>query len=190
MNTDINLVFLIAGSLGMLIGAYTLNRSRRKQPAAPESARPGQSVPDEVELLRYENAMLRSEQQRSLSLGKAGERVRENLGDKLGDGAAPPTSGTDEGDDAWTALTEATVLRDAILAVCRDVQAAMRNVEVQLSSGVPITELDRRRTDRGSQTPSAGAPSHQGHESPGGHEAITHTRLDLPVAPVGPETGS
>jgi hypothetical protein len=107
-----------------------------------------------------------------------------------------PTSGSDEGDDAWTALTEATVLRDAMLAVCRDVQAAMRNVEVQLSSGVPITELDRRRTDRAPQMPQmpqtphapwGGTPSQQVR---GSHGAVTTTHLDLSATPVGQEAGS
>ena len=173
METGINAVMLIAGSLGMCVGAYALNRSRRKPTGAAEPVSSTQGSTDELELLRYENAMLRAEQQRTLSLGKAGERVREHLTNV----GAPPSGGghgTDEGDDAWTALTEATVLRETMLAVCQDLQTAVRHVQVQLSSGVPITELDRRRTD-----PQAHAAAAEGGI------AVAHlpnpTRVDLSV---------
>lgn len=159
METGINAVILIAGSVGMFMGAYALNRSRRGRPAEAQPPRSGQEPTDELELLRYENAMLRAEQQRALSLGKAGERAREQLANVatspgIHQGGAQGAirggigAGTDEGDDAWSALTEATVLRETMLAVCQDLQNAMRHVQVQLSSGVPITELDRRKSDR------------------------------------------
>jgi hypothetical protein len=174
LDTAINAAILIAGSLGMFAGAYGLTRSRRKPSGEAEAPRPGQVVADELELLRYENAMLRAEQQRTLSLGKAGERSRERLANVV-------TSGTDEGDDAWSALTEATVLRDTVLAVCQDLQNALRHVQLQLSSGVPITELDRRKTDREPQTAATGDGMHTVTPLP------DRTRLDLPLAQ---ETGS
>ena len=169
MHTGIEAALLIAGSLGMCAGTYALARSRRKPSGETEAPRPGPVVSDELELLRYENAMLRAEHQRTLSLGKAGERSRERLANIV-------TSGTDEGDDAWSALTEATVLRDTLLAVCQDLGNALRHVQVQLSSGVPITELDRRKTDREPQPAAAGEGLHTGIPMP------DRTRLGVSLA--------
>ena len=166
VHTGINAVLPIAGSLAMCAGTYVLARSRRKPSREAEAPRSGQVVTDELELLRYENAMLRAEQQRTLSLGKAGERSRERLANVV-------TSGTDEGDDAWSALTEASVLRDTLLAVCQDLQNALRHVQVQLSSGVPITEHDRRKTDREPRSAAA---------REGLHAVTDRTRLDVPMA--------
>jgi hypothetical protein len=107
---------------------------------------------EDVELLRYENAVLRFEQQRVLSLGKVGERIRDQLGSVV-------TSGSDEGDDAWGALMEANVLRDTLLSVCQDLQTAIRHVQQQLSSGIPIPELDRRRNGQGPDAQSVNGAS-------------------------------
>jgi hypothetical protein len=169
LDAGINAVLLVAGSLAMCAGTYALARGRRKPAAEAEAPRSSPVVSDELELLRYENAMLRAEQQRTLSLGKAGERSRERLANVV-------TSGTDEGDDAWSTLTEATVLRDTLLAVCQDLQNALRHVQVQLSSGVPITELDRRKTDREPQPAAAGEGSRIVIPRP------DRTRLDVPMA--------
>lgn len=148
MDTSATTVLLIAGPLILCLAAFAIGRVQRKPAGDPEPARSSYNLTEELELLRYENAVLRSDQQRTTSLGKAGERIRERL-------ANVATSGTDEGDDAWGALTEVTVLRETMLAVCQDLQTAIGHVQTQLSSGVPITELDRRQADRGAHRDAA-----------------------------------
>lgn len=141
-----SLAFVAVGvPLAMIAIFLTRTESTRRDPKTPRS--PSDPV-EEIELLKYENAVLRSEQQRALSLGKVGERIRGELGNVV-------TSGTDEGDEAWGALMEATVLRDTLMSVCQDLQTALRHVQLQLGSGVPIPEHDRRRIDRGRDAESA-----------------------------------
>lgn len=119
----------------------TLLRTTMAPIEARDTPRPGPDPVEEIELLRYENALLRAEQQRVLSLGAVGERIR----GQIGSGSTP---GSDGGDEAWGALVDATVLRETLLSVCQDLQTAVRHVQVQLSSGVPLPEHDRRRSDR------------------------------------------
>jgi hypothetical protein len=133
---------LIAGPVILALLAFALGRLRGGEARVAEPARSSNDVAEELELLRYENAVLRSEQQRPMTVGKASERIRERMAGVTG-------PGTDEGDEAWGALTEASVLREMILGACKDLQTAIRHVQAQLSTGVPITELDRRHNERG-----------------------------------------
>jgi hypothetical protein len=91
--------------------------------------------------LKEENAVLRSEQQRPLHVGKAAAVIRDRV-------TALAALATDDGDDAWGALAATTVLRETLVAACRDLETAIHHVHVQLTRGIPAPELDRRRTDR------------------------------------------
>jgi hypothetical protein len=146
--------------LPLVMLAFVLTRSKTSR-RDPDTPRSGPELAEDVELLRYENAVLRFEQQRAMSLGKVGERIRDQLGNAV-------TSGSDEGDDAWGALMEAKVLRDTLLSVCQDLQTAIGHVQLQLNSGIPIPELDRRRNDRGQDAQSVKLPA---SPTPGDHPA-------------------
>jgi len=102
----------------------------------------------ELVALREENAKLRLEGQRALDLGRATERIR--------DAVATATVAGDAEGDAWDALTEATVMRTALLAVCEDLQKAVGITERRLRTQIPGPELDRRLGDQ-PQGPWAGA---------------------------------
>lgn len=93
----------------------------------------------EIEELREENARLRLEAQRPAGPGLAAARIGE-IGARV--------AFTDEGDEAWESLTEASVLRDALLRVCRELATCALQVERQLTTLLPPTELDRRVRDR------------------------------------------
>jgi hypothetical protein len=144
---------------------------------------------DEIELLRYENAVLRAEQQRPLNLGDVRERIRDGM-------AKVASSGSDEGDDAWATFMEANVLRDTLLTVCRDLETALRNVQRQLSSGVPLPELDRRRGDGRTEPRAAGGSSEPvpGRQAPRPRGAVQarsgatpRGRVHPQVPPRGPD---
>jgi hypothetical protein len=95
---------------------------------------------EEMEGLKQENALLRSEQQQPTSLGKAAGAFRSQVLAAAGSG--------DEDDEAWAAMTDATVLQATIVSACRDLQTAIGHIQAQLSTGIPVSELDRRSADR------------------------------------------
>lgn len=107
--------------------------------------------------LQEENARLRVEAQRPTSPGRAAERISE---------VADALRFTDEGDEAWEALAEASVLRDALLNVCRELANCALQAERQLTTLLPPPELDRRVRDRRRSQP--GRPHPNGSHGPGG----------------------
>src|SRR2546430_15784274 len=98
-------------------------KATKAHPEEQGSPQPPSDPSDEIELLRYENAVLRAEQQRALSIGQVGERIRDQLG-------TVTMSGSDEGDENLGTLMEATVLRDTLLCVCQDLQTAIRKAQL------------------------------------------------------------
>jgi hypothetical protein len=118
----------------------------RKKRARRRVFEPNESLTElreELAALKEENAVLRSEQQRPLHVGKAAAVIRDRV-------TALAGLATDEGDDAWGALAATTVLRETLVAACRDLETAIHHVHVQLTRDIPTPELDRRRTDRDS----------------------------------------
>jgi hypothetical protein len=106
---------------------------------------------DELAALKEENALLRSEQQRPLHVGRVASVMRDQV-------ASLATQATDDGDDAWGALTATTVLRETLVAACRDLEIAIRHVLDQLTAGMPDPPRDRRTTDRQPLTGGVEAP--------------------------------
>lgn len=98
------------------------------------------TMADQLERLQDENVRLRLERQRPVSVGATAERLRQT--------AADPRAFTDDGDDAWAALAEVSVLRDSLLAMCQDLSTCTAQLERQLVSLTPAPELDRRMDDR------------------------------------------
>jgi hypothetical protein len=135
----------IGGATGLLVvflglvAAVTRRSTKRRNSAQQDQlvAR----LREEIEGLKQENALLRSEQQRPLSLGAAAGAIRGQLLPAAADS-------TDQGDEAWAAVTDATVLQATIVSVCQDLQTAIHHVQTQLTTGIPVSELDRRATDR------------------------------------------
>ncbi len=94
----------------------------------------------EVQDLREENARLRLDHQRPIAPAETADRLRQRVEEA--------TAFSDAGDDAWAALTEASVLRDALLNVCQELAVCASTIERQLVSMTPAPEIDRRATDR------------------------------------------
>lgn len=74
-------------------------------------------------LLREENARLRVKLEQPPDVGHVIERLRAI--------SAYPTS--EDSDDAWQLLTEAIVMRNALIEVCREIGQAMGALEARLS---------------------------------------------------------
>lgn len=91
----------------------------------------------ELTALREENAKLRLQDQRALSVGRAAQRIRETA-------AAAIAEDDDGSDDAWNALAQATVMRTALSAICQDLQTAVGQMQRRLGTMIPAPELDRR----------------------------------------------
>jgi hypothetical protein len=100
---------------------------------------------EEIEGVKQENALIRSEHQRPLSLGQAAGAIRGQL--QVAADSSGEEDGGDEGDEAWAVMTDATVLQATIVSACQDLQTAIRHVQTQLTTGIPVSELDRRATD-------------------------------------------
>jgi hypothetical protein len=100
-----------------------------------------QALREEVATLREENARLRLESQRALTPGRAATHIREIT-------SSCEAHPQEMGDDAWQVLTDAHVLRSALLAVCRELHTSAGQLERALETGVPISELDRRVRSR------------------------------------------
>jgi len=145
-------VLLTAGSL----------RAWRPARLAPSTDAPLEVVRVELVALREENAKLRLDQQRALSLGRATERIRD---------AVDAVAVGDEAEAAsWDALTEATVMRTALLAACQDLQTAVGHMERRLSTQIAGPEIDRRLRDMG-DTPWVGDADRRAKPSGGGADA-------------------
>lgn len=102
---------------------------------------PGQAPEEHVVQLQAENAYLRLEQQRALSIGRVAERVR---GAVAGIESCP----AEQEDEAWAVYAEAAVLRETLLAACNDLAVAVSQMQRQLAGTTPPAEMDRRATDR------------------------------------------
>jgi hypothetical protein len=132
----------------LVTAAVLVSRSRRFRHAS-EPADALTKLRDELEALREENALLRSEQQRALNVGKAAAVIREEV-------EALAASAGDRADDEWSALAETMVLRATLVAACEDLQDAIHHVHAQLTTGIPGPELDARGAPAPDRPPAGG----------------------------------
>jgi len=168
----------------------TAGSVRAWRPArAPSTDAPLEVVRVELVALREENAKLRLDQQRALSLGRATERIRD---------AVDAVAVGDEAEaKAWHALTEATVMRTALLAACQDLQTAVGHMERRLSTQIAGPEIDRRLRDVG-DTPWVGDADRRAKPSGGGADAdadadltdAARAAVGAVLHPSGPPTGT
>jgi hypothetical protein len=134
----------VGGTTGLLVAflgivaAVTGHTSQRRNAARQHELLA--SLDEELETLKRENAQLRSEQQRPMSLGQAAGALRRQV---LAAGDS-----NDEGDETWSTMTDATVLQATIISACQDLQTAIHHIQTQLSTGIAVSELDRRSGDR------------------------------------------
>jgi len=83
----------------------------------------------ELALLREENARLKVERHRTPDSGQVIDRMRSLV--------EAAENSEQAADDAWHSLTEALVLRETLLDVCREVASAMGAMERRLASIQP-----------------------------------------------------
>jgi hypothetical protein len=132
-----------------------------------------ESIRGELSHLVEENARLRLNDQRTLSLLAVGAKAQatpEGLATRLAEAteaasaAGPKTQngepaatllmplmrsrsdadGEEALDEAWRVLAEAKVLQATVLAVLQDLQVACAQMERHLTTGAPSSEIDRR----------------------------------------------
>jgi hypothetical protein len=84
-------------------------------------------------LLREENARLRVKLESSPDVGHVIERLRALT--------TPRSSDAEHGDEAWRLFTEAIVLRNALIEVCKEIGEAMASLEARLESLTAPSEL-------------------------------------------------
>jgi hypothetical protein len=103
--------------------------SRRRDAGAEPSER--ESLEAELALLREENARLKVDAAKPPGPGRAIERLR-----GVAELASPPpaASEADRADEAWQALSEATMLREVLADVCVEVQSAIAAVHTRLQA--------------------------------------------------------
>lgn len=146
-------------------------RSRWQGRAAKQEL---ESIRGELSHLVEENARLRLNDQRTLSLLAVGAKAQatpEDFASRLAEAAdaaqnklanrehssallmpaASAAEGLDDGieneqtlDEAWRVLAEAKVLQATVLAVLQDLQVACGQMERHLTAGAPASEIDRR----------------------------------------------
>lgn len=137
----------LGGATGVVVALLgilaAVNRISAKRRGDAEQAQLVARLREEIDLLKQENALLRSEQQRPRSLGQAAGAIR-----RLPAQANRLDDDGDEGDEAWATVTDATVLKATLASVCSDLQTAIHHVQRQLTTGIPAPELDRRVTGR------------------------------------------
>ncbi len=103
------------------------------------------ALQSELALLRDENAQLRLERQQNTTPASSAAKVAMLV---------DTTSRTAEsGEFEWATLGEALMLRESLASICNELERAVRVVRRQLQTATPSAELDRRQTDRRSQTP-------------------------------------
>ncbi len=159
--------------------------AKRRSVVAP----PVQALRIELSAVREENARLRLQDQRVLSVGRAAERIRQTA-------AAATADGDEESDQAWDTLTQAMVMRTALSAMCQDLQSAVGHMQRRLTTMIPGPELDRRLDDRRGSSVDASRDrragnGHNGHNGNGnGHNGNGHNgELSLAATtPFSPET--
>lgn len=107
---------------------------------------------DEVAVLRreldkyqQENMRLRLERQRPLSLGKVASEMRK-LHAETAD--LESHSSSDTVDEAYHVLAQAETLRRSVIDAVDGLSVAATQLRRQLTAGVPLSEIDRRSTER------------------------------------------
>ena len=108
-------------------------RARPPKPATTDSRQESTAILAELMLLREENAWLKAAQHQAPGIGQAIQRVRALPSDERGS--------EDRADDATQVLVEAHVLRESLLALCDEMQRAMKTVHARLEA-LPFTERD------------------------------------------------
>jgi hypothetical protein len=103
--------------------------SRRRDAGAEPSER--ESLEAELALLREENARLKVDAAKPPGPGRAIERLR---GVVEIASAQPAANEADRADEAWQALSEATMLREVLADVCVEVQNAIAAVHTRLQA--------------------------------------------------------
>jgi len=154
--------------------------AKRRSVADP----PVQALRIELSALREENARLRLQDQRVLSVGRAAERIRQTA-------TAATAGGDEESDQAWDTLTQAMVMRTALSAMCQDLQSAVGHMQRRLTTMIPGPELDRRLDDRRGSSVDASRDRRagNGHNGNGNGHNGHNGELSLAVTtPFSPET--
>jgi hypothetical protein len=111
--------------------------SRRRDAGAEPSER--ESLEAELALLREENARLKVDAAKPPGPGRAIERLR---GVAELASAPPAASEADRADEAWQALSEATMLREVLADVCVEVQHAISAVHTRLQAAAAADTRD------------------------------------------------
>lgn len=96
----------------------------------------------ELALLREENARLKVDAAKPPGAGRAIERLRSVAE------AASASADVDRADDAWQALSEATMLREVLVDMCEQVQGAIGVVQSRLQNVAAGTAGDLASTPR------------------------------------------
>jgi hypothetical protein len=99
----------------------------------------------ELDTYQQENMRLRLERQRPLSLGKVAAEMRE-----LNSAAADleTLTSSDALDEAYHVLAQAETVRRSVLDAADGLSVAAIQLRRQLTADVPLSEIDRRITER------------------------------------------
>ena len=117
--------------------------SRRWWQRAAASGSDESLLRQEVERLTQENMRLRLEQQRPRNLSSVTEQLRAAVAQPAGE-----TDPLEARDEAHHVLAQAEVTRRAILDVLDNLVVAAGQMQRQLLQDIPLSEIDRRVTDR------------------------------------------
>ncbi|GAA4991525.1 hypothetical protein [Kineococcus glutinatus] len=108
----------------------------------------------EVERLTQENMRLRLEQQRPRNLSAVAEQLRAVVA-RSGEDTAE-VGFLEARDEAYHVMAQTEATRRAILGVLDDLVVSAGQLQRQLTSGLPLAEVDRRVVERRTASSAAG----------------------------------